>query len=138
MNSPLYSPRRLRSSSSEEATLDVKLEPTSGQRNSNYDPNDENDIRNGLLRDDHPDDHILSSLSSSDNKTASIERSVVTRKDVDMIRSFGSTWQSESDVLMAMRHLTSKDSRPNLVIEKKALASVIFHSRPPPIFSMTS
>jgi hypothetical protein len=134
MNSPLYSPRRLRSSSSEEATLDVKLEPTSGQRNSNYDPNDENDIRNGLLRDDHPDDHILSSLSSSDNKTASIERSVVTCKDVDMIRSCGSTWQSESDVLMAMRHLTSKDSRPNLVIEKKALASVIFHSRPPPDF----
>ena len=134
MNSPLYSPARLRSSSSEEATLDVKLEPTSGQRNSNYDPNDENDIRNGLLRDDHPDDHILSSLSSSDNKTASIERSVVTCKDVDMIRSLGSTWQSESDVLMAMRHLTSKDSRPNLVIDKKALASVIFHSRPPPDF----
>ncbi len=134
MHSPLYSPGRLRSSSSEEATLDVKLEPMSGQRNSNYDHNDENDIRNGLLADDHPDDHLFSSSlsSASDNKTASIERSVVTCKDVDMIRSLGSTWQSESDVLMAMKHLTSKDSRPNLVIDKRALASVLFHSRPPP------
>jgi hypothetical protein len=32
---------------------------------------------------------------------------------------------------MAMRHLISKDSRPNLVIDKKALASVLFQSRPP-------
>ena len=59
MHSPLYSPGRMRSSSSEEATLDVKLEPTSGQRNLNYDHNDENDIRNGLLADDHPDDHLF-------------------------------------------------------------------------------
>jgi hypothetical protein len=66
------------------------------------------------------------------NNTASKERSVVTCKDVDMIRSLGSSWQSESDVLMAMRHLTAKDSRPNLVIDKRALASVLFHSRPPP------
>jgi hypothetical protein len=49
-----------------------------------------------------------------------------------MIRSLGSTWQSEGDVLMAMRHLTAKDSRPNLVIDKRALASVLLHSRPPP------
>ncbi len=32
---------------------------------------------------------------------------------------------------MAMRHLISKDSRPNLVIDKKALASVLFESHPP-------
>jgi hypothetical protein len=133
MHSPLYSPGRQRASSSEEATLDVKQEPTSGQRNSNHDYNDEDDLRNNCLADDHPDDHLFSSSlsSASDNKTAPKERSVVTCKDVDMIRSLGSTWQSESDVLMAMRHLTSKDSRPNLVIDKKALASVLFHSRPP-------
>jgi hypothetical protein len=32
---------------------------------------------------------------------------------------------------MAMKHLVSKYSRPNLVIDKKALASVLFHCRPP-------
>jgi hypothetical protein len=55
--------------------------------------------------------HLFSSSlsSASDNKTASKERSVITRKDVHMIRSLGGTWQSESDVLMAMRHLTAKD-----------------------------
>jgi hypothetical protein len=37
MHSPLYSPGRLQSSSSEEATLDVKQEPTSGQGISDYD-----------------------------------------------------------------------------------------------------
>jgi hypothetical protein len=66
----------------------------SGQRNSNHDPNDEYDLRNGMLAKDHPDDHLFSSSlsSASDNKTAPKERSVVTCKDVDMLRSLGSTW----------------------------------------------
>jgi hypothetical protein len=72
-----------------------------------------------VLADDHPDDHLFSSSlsSASDNKTALKERSVITCKDVDMIRSLGGAWQSESGVLMAMKHLTAKDSRPNLVID---------------------
>jgi hypothetical protein len=120
------------SSSSEETPTEVKQEPSEGQRNLNYDPNDEYDLRNNLLA-DQDDNFFSSSLSSaSDNKTASKERSVITRQDVEVIRSHGSAWQSENDVLMAMRHLISKDSRPNLVIDKKALASVLFHSRPPP------
>ena len=69
--------------------------------------------------------------SSSDNKTSPIERSVITRKDVEIIRSQASDWQTENDALMAMRHLISKDSRPNLVIQKEALASVLFQARPP-------
>jgi hypothetical protein len=130
---PLHPPAQMSSSSSsDEATTEVKQEPSEGQSHLNYDPNDESDLHNILA--DHHDDHLFSSSlsSASDNKTASKERSVVTCKDVDMIRSLGSNWQSESDVLMSMRHLTSKDSRPNLVIDKRALASVLFHSRPPP------
>ncbi len=50
---------------------------------------------------------------------------------MEIIRSQASAWQSENDALMAMRHLISKESRPNLVIDKKALASVLFQSRPP-------
>jgi hypothetical protein len=63
MHSPLYSSGRLNSSSSEEATLDVKQEPSEGQRNSNYDPNDEFDLRNTLLAEQ--DDNFLSSSVSS-------------------------------------------------------------------------
>ncbi len=61
--------------------------------------------------------------SSSDIKTSSVERSVITRKDVEIIQSQAGDWQTENDALMALRHLTSKDSRPNLVIHKEALAS---------------
>jgi hypothetical protein len=130
--SPLHPPARMSSSSSDEASTEVKQELSEGHRNLNYDPNDENDLRNNLLAEQ--DDHFFSSSlsSASDNKTASKERSVVTRKDVEIIRSHGSSWQSENDALIAMRHLISKDSRPNLVIDKTALASVLFHSRPSP------
>jgi hypothetical protein len=137
MHSPLYSPGRLQSSSSEEATLDVKQKPMSGQGNSDYDtndpfrnhdPNDPFDIRNSTL---YTQGDVSLSSSASDSKTAPIERSVITRKDVEIIRSQASDWQTENDALMAMRHLISKDSRPNLVIDKKALASVLFQSRPP-------
>ncbi len=71
------------------------------------------------------------SSSASDSKNPPIERSVITRKDVEIIRSQASDWQTEDDALMAMRHLISKDSRPNLVIQKEALASVLFQARPP-------
>jgi hypothetical protein len=137
MHSPLYSPGRLQSSSSEEATLDVKQEPTSGQGISdddlndpyrNHDPNDPFDIRNSKL---YTQGDVSFSSSASDSKTSPIERSVITRKDVEIIRSQASDWQTENDALMAMRHLISKDSRRNLVIDKKALASVLFQSRPP-------
>jgi hypothetical protein len=107
----------------------VKQEPSEGQRTLNSDPNDEFDFRNNLLADQ--DDNLFSSSlsSASDNKTALKERSIITRQDVEVIRSHGSAWQSENDALMAiMRHSISKDSRPNLVIDKKALASVLFHS----------
>jgi hypothetical protein len=131
MHSPLYSPTRLNSSSSEETTLDVKQEPSEGQRNSYYDPNDEFDLRNTLLAEQDDNFFSSSASSTSDHKTAPIERSIITGQDVEVIRSQSSAWQSENDALMAMRHLISKDSRPNLVIDKKALASVLFQSRPP-------
>ncbi len=132
MHSPLYSPGLLQSSSSEETTLDVKQEPLEGQRNSNYDPNDKFDLRNTLLA-EQDDNYFLSSSASSasDNKPSPTERSVITRQDVEIIRSQASAWQSENDALMAMIHLISKDSRPNLIIDKKALASILFQSRPP-------
>jgi hypothetical protein len=91
MHSPLYSSGRPNSSSSEELTLEVKQEPPEGQRNSHYDPNDEFDLRNTLLA-EQDDNHLSSSVSTSDNKTASKERSVVTYQDVEIIRSQGSTW----------------------------------------------
>jgi hypothetical protein len=69
----------------------VKQEPPEGQRNSHYDPNDEFDLRNTLLA-EQDDNHLSSSVSTSDNKTASKERSVVTYQDVEIIRSQGSTW----------------------------------------------
>ncbi len=59
MHSPIYSPGPLQSSSSEETTLEVKQEPTSGQGSEydtneldpyrNHDPNDPFDIRNSAL-----------------------------------------------------------------------------------------
>ncbi len=129
--SPLRPPAQINFSSLEETPPGVKQEPSEGQGNLNYDPNDEFDLRNNLLA-DQDDNFLSSSLSSAtDNKTASKERSVITRRDVEVIRSHESAWQSENDALMAMRHLISKDSRPNLVIDKTALASVLFHSRPP-------
>jgi hypothetical protein len=122
MHSPMYSPGPLQLSSSEEATLDVKLEPMSGQGNSdydpkdtndpyrNYDPNDPFDIRNSSL---YTQGDIYLSSSASDSKNPPKERSVITRKDVEIIRSQASDWQTENDALMAMRHLISKGSRPN-------------------------
>ncbi len=94
MHSPFYSPGRLHSSSSEETTLDVNQEPSEGQRNSNYDPNDEFDLRNTLLA-EQDDNYFLSSSASStsDHKTASKERSIITRQDVEVIRSQASAWQ---------------------------------------------
>jgi hypothetical protein len=62
MHSPLYSPGPLQSSSSEEATLNVKQEPSEGQRNSNSVFSDDDNLRSTLL-DDHPDGHLFSSLS---------------------------------------------------------------------------
>ncbi len=118
----MYSPGPLQLSSSEEATLDVKLEPMSGQGNSdydpkdtndpyrNYDPNDPFDIRNSSL---YTQGDIYLSSSASDSKNPPKERSVITRKDVEIIRSQASDWQTENDALMAMRHLISKGSRPN-------------------------
>ena len=135
MQSASYSPGPLRSSSSEEATPEVKREPNSGQGSdcvdfdpNSYDPNDPFDIRNGPL---YTQGDVYLSSSASDTKTSPIERSVITRKDVDKIRSQASVWQTENDALMAMRHLSSKDSRPNLMIQKEALASVLFQARPP-------
>jgi hypothetical protein len=137
MHSPLYSPGRLNSSSSEETTLEVKQEPSSGQGISDYDlndpfrnhdPNDPFDIPNSAL---YLQGDVSLSSSASDAKPSPIERSIITRQDVEVIRSQASAWQSENDALMAMKHLISKDSRPNLVIDKKALASVLFQSRPP-------
>ena len=135
MQSASYSPGPLRSSSSEEATPEVKREPNSGQGSdcvdfdpNSYDPNDPFDIRNGPL---YTQGDVYFSSSASDTKTSPIERSVITRKDVDVIRSQASVWQTENDALMAMRHLSSKDSRPNLMIQKEALASVLFQARPP-------
>jgi hypothetical protein len=54
----------MNSSSSEEASLDVKQEPSSGQGISNYDPNDEFDLRNNLLA-EQGDVCFSSSLSST-------------------------------------------------------------------------
>jgi hypothetical protein len=54
----------MNSSSSDEASTEVKQEEFEGQRNPNYDPNDEDDLRNGLLADDHQDDHLFSSSLS--------------------------------------------------------------------------
>ncbi len=47
--SPLYSPGRINSSSSEEGSLEVKQEPSEVQGGLNYDPNDEFDLRNTSL-----------------------------------------------------------------------------------------
>ncbi len=106
----------------------MKQEPSEGQSVLNYDPNDEFDLRNTAL---YQQGDISFSSSASDKKTAQKERSVITRQDVEVIRSHASAWPTEDDALIAMRHLVSKDSRPNLVIDKKALTSVLFHSRPP-------
>jgi hypothetical protein len=118
----------------------VKQEPTSGLGVSDYGLNDANDphrdhdlndpfdIRNMPL---YTQGDVCLSSSASDDKTSSVERSVITREDVEVIRSHASDWQTENDALMAMRHLISKDSRPNLVIHKEALASVLFQTRPP-------
>jgi hypothetical protein len=124
--------------SSEGTTLEIKQEPISGQGTDSdtneldpyrdYDPNDPFDIRNSSL---YTQEDVQFSSSASDSKNPPIERSVITRQDVDIIRSQASDWQTENDALMAMRHLISKDSRPNLVIHKEALASVLFQSRPP-------
>jgi hypothetical protein len=104
MHSPIYSPGPLQSSSSEETTLEVKQEPTSGQGSDydtneldpyrNHDPNDPFDIRNSAL---YTQGDIYLSSSASDSKNPPIERSVITRKDVEIIRSQASDWQTEND-----------------------------------------
>ncbi len=130
-HSPLYSSGRMNSSSCEEGSFEVKQEPSEGRGALNCDPNDELDLRNTAL---YQQGDISFSSSASDKKTAQKERFVITRKDVEVLRTHASSWETEDDALMAMRHLMSKDSRPNLVIDKKALASVLFHSHPPADF----
>ncbi len=111
--SPLYSPGPLQSSSSEETTPEVKQEPTSGLGVSDHDLNDAHyphrdhdlndsfDIRNMPL---WTQGDVCLSSSASDDKISSVERSVITREDVEVIRAHASDWQTENDALMAMGH----------------------------------
>jgi hypothetical protein len=77
-HSPLRPPARMNSSSSNHEHQDVKQEPPEGSFV--LDPNDEFDLRNGVLKSDISD--CLPSSSGSDSTKIRPERKVITEEDV--------------------------------------------------------
>jgi hypothetical protein len=76
---PLPPPARMNSSSSDHEHQDIKCEPPEGL-NARLDPNDEFDLRNGILRSDISD--CLPSLSGSETRMKQPDRKVITEEDV--------------------------------------------------------
>jgi hypothetical protein len=83
IHSPLLPPARMNSLSSDHEHQDVKKEPLEGL-NAPLDPNDEFDLRNGVLRSDISD--CLPSSSGSERITIRPERKVITEDDCERYR----------------------------------------------------
>jgi hypothetical protein len=127
-HSSLPPPARMNSSSSDLENQDVKQEPLEGP-NAPLDLNDEFDLRNGILKSgDSP--NYLPSSSESETPANLPERQIITEEDVQLLKQKADCWNSAEDVLDMMERRGGKDTRPNIVVSKKALANVLFHSRP--------
>jgi hypothetical protein len=87
-HSPLLSPARMNSSSSDHENQDVKQEPHEGPYV--LDPNDEFDLRNGVLKSDIYD--CLPSSSGSDRNNTRPERTVITEEDVQNFKEKANCW----------------------------------------------
>jgi hypothetical protein len=59
-----------------------------------------------------------------------LERNVITEEDVQALKQKADCWDTEADVLDLIERRGGKDTRPNVVVSKKAFANVLFHSRP--------
>jgi hypothetical protein len=127
IHSPLLPPARMNSSSSDHEHQDVKKEPLEGL-NAPLDPNDEFDLRNDVLRSDISD--CLPSSSGSERITIQPERKVITENDVLCLKEKAHCWACTEDVLDMLEEKGIKNTRPNVVVSKKAFADVLFHSRP--------
>ncbi len=134
IHSPLLPPARMNSSSarmnsssSDHEHQDIKKEPLEGL-NAPLDPNDEFDLRNGVLRSDISD--CLPSSSGSEGIIIRPERKVITEEDVLSFKEKAHCWACTGDVLDMMEDKGIKNTRPNVVVSKKAFADVLFHSRP--------
>ncbi len=132
-HSPLLSPARMNSdsSSSDHEHQDVKQEAPEGSY-APLDPNDEFDLRNGILKDGNDTDYLPSDISTSGSESTAKrpERNVITEEDVQSLKQKADCWASEEDVLDMMERRGGKDIRPNVVVSKKAFANVLFNSRP--------
>ncbi len=85
----------MNSSSSDHENQDVKQEPYEGPYV--LDPNDEFDLRNGVLKSDISD--CLPSSSGSDRNNARTERKVITEEDVQNFKEKANCWACTDDVL---------------------------------------
>jgi hypothetical protein len=130
-HSPLLPPARMNSSSSDHEHQDVKQEAPEGSY-APLDPNDEFDLRNGILKDGNDTDYLPSDISTSGSESTAKrpERNVITEEDVQSLKQKADCWASEEDVLDMMERRGGKDTRPNVVVSKKAFANVVFNSRP--------
>jgi hypothetical protein len=127
-HSPLPPPARMNSSSSDLENQDVKQEPLEGP-NAPLDVNDEFDLRNGILKSgDSP--NYLPSSSESETPAKRPERQIITEEDVQSLKQKADCWNSAEDILDMMERRGGKDTRPNIIVSKKAFANVLFHSRP--------
>jgi hypothetical protein len=82
-HSPLLSPARMNSSSCGRENQDVKQEPLEVPNNT-LDPNDEFDLRNGILKPGADTDYLPSS-SGSERITKLAERKIITEEDVQTL-----------------------------------------------------
>jgi hypothetical protein len=133
----------MNSSSSDHEHQDIKNEPSEGLY-APLDPNDEFDLRNGILRSDISDclpsdsgseritkqPDCLPSSSGSDRIAKQPDRKVITEEDVLSFKEKAHCWACTEDVLDMLEEKGIKNSRLNVVVSKKAFANVLFNSRP--------
>jgi hypothetical protein len=76
----------MNSSSSDHEHQDVKLEPLEGSL-APLDPNDEFDLRNGILKEGEAIDYLPSDISTSGSESTQKlpERKVITEEDVQLL-----------------------------------------------------